>query len=141
MPEQQEEQDTPDEQDELAIQDIIDIQLESSDGFHIGRVADVLGEWQEDGRFVITHLVSGPQALAGRVALPLRGLFQAIFHDRFEVSIPISEVQEFGPTLRLRGKANDYRIGESERWIAAHILRWLPGSGYRHDETNNTDAH
>jgi hypothetical protein len=38
-------------------------------------------------------------------------------------------VKKFGPTLHLRGKAEQYDIGQSDRWIAEHILRWIPGSG------------
>ena len=116
--------------DIFSIADIIDSQLESSDKKNLGRVADVEAEWHEDGRLVLTNLVTGPQALAGRVAPPLRSLLQLLLGDRFEQRIALSEIEEFGPTLRLRGPAGDYRVGQSERWIVSHILRWIPGSGY-----------
>jgi hypothetical protein len=121
------------EDDQLAIRDILDSQLQTSDERNIGRVADIVGIWHPDGSYELTHLVTGPEALAGRVAFSLRTLFERLLHNRFEEQIPLSEVEEFGPTVRLRGRADDYRTGASERWIAQHILRWFPGSGYRHE--------
>jgi hypothetical protein len=114
----------------FSVRDIIDSQLESSDGVEIGRVADIEVVWCEDGSLAITHLLTGPQALAGRVARPLRSLFQRVLRGRFEHQIAIQEVDAFGPTLRLRGKARDYPVGQSDHWVAEHILRWIPGSGY-----------
>ncbi len=113
----------------LSIADIIDNQLETRDRREIGRVADIEAEWRQDGKLVLTNLVTGPQALAGRVSSHLRPFFRFIFRDRFEHTIPLKEVKDFGPTLRLRGNAEDYTVGQSERWIADHILRWIPGNG------------
>ncbi|HZR40955.1 MAG TPA: hypothetical protein VFB12_12595 [Ktedonobacteraceae bacterium] len=115
----------------FSIRDIIDSQLETRDKIEIGRVADIEVELHADGTLALTDLVTGPQALAGRVAGPLRVLFQRLLHDRFERRIPLSEVEEFGPTLRLRGTAEEYSVGQSERWIAHYILRWVPGSGHK----------
>jgi hypothetical protein len=53
-----------------------------------------------------------------------------LLHDSFEHCISLQDVEDFGPTLRLRGKAKDYETGKAEGWIASHILRWTPGSGY-----------
>jgi len=119
-----------DPHDEIfSIRDILDSQLLTSDGRRIGRVADISAEEFADGSLRLTQLVVGPQALAGRISLHLRALFHFFLRDRFEHSIPISEVTRFGPTLYLRGKAEDYAVGQSERWIAKHILRWIPGNG------------
>jgi hypothetical protein len=115
--------------DIFSIRDIIDSQLETSDGIEIGRVADIRAEIRADGRVVLIALVSGPQALAGRVGAPLKSLFRFFLRDRFEHEIPIREVESFGPTLRLRGKAANYAIGQSEKWLVEHILRWIPGNG------------
>jgi hypothetical protein len=114
----------------FSIADILDAQLETCDEKRIGRVADVQAYIREDGTIVLTHLVTGPQALAGRIAPRLRSLLQHLFHDRFDHCIPLDEVETFGPTLRLRGKASDYATGSSERWIARYILHWIPGSGH-----------
>ena len=114
----------------LTIEDIIDNQLETSDKRRIGRVADVEAEWTDDGKIVLTNILTGPQALAGRVSPHLRPIFKFLLRDRFEHSIPLSEIENFGPTLRLRGKSEDYAVGQSDKWIAEHILRWIPGSRY-----------
>ncbi len=114
----------------FSVADILDNQLETSDKIEIGRVADIEAEWRADGQLVLTNLVTGPQALAGRVSSPLRPIFRFFLRDRFEQRIPIEEVEGYGPTLHLRGKAAEYPVGQSERWISDHILRWIPGSGH-----------
>ena len=118
----------PPDNHRLFIRDIIDSQLKSADHLALGRVADVEMEMQEDGRLVLTALLTGPQALAGRVSHGLRHVFAFFLRDRFECSLPLSEVATFGPTIYLRKKADEYQVGQSERWIARYILRWIPGS-------------
>jgi hypothetical protein len=118
------------EDDIFSIRDIIDSQLETSDDIEIGRVADIEAEWRPDGSLVLTSLVDGPQALMARISPELTPLARWLFRDRFDHSIPISDVEYFGPTLRLRGRAQEYPVGRSEQWIAKYLLRWIPGSGY-----------
>lgn len=113
----------------LAMGDIADEQLETRDRRYIGRVADLEAEWRDDGSLVLTGLVVGPQALVGRVASRLVPLARFILRDRFDHCIPMSEIEEMGTTIRLRGTAEEYPIARSERWIARHILRFIPGSG------------
>ena len=114
----------------LFIRDIIDFQLESADHLALGRVADVELEWQEDGRLVLEALLTGPQALAGRIAHGLRHVLTFLLHDRFETHISLEEVSSFEATIKLCHNAERYQAGQSERWIARHILRWIPGSGF-----------
>ena len=121
---------TAQEDKKLSIADIIDNQLETSDKIEIGRVADIEAEWREDGSLVLINVVTGPQALARRVTSHLEPFFKFLFRDRFEHRISLKEIEEFGPTLRLRNKATSYKVGQSDRWIAEHILRWIPGSGH-----------
>lgn len=113
----------------FSIRDILDSQLLTSDGRRIGRVADIVAEERADGSLLLTYLVVGPQALAGRVNSHLSAFFRFFLRDRFEHRISISEVTKFGPTLYLRGKTENYAVGQSERWIKDHILRWIPGNG------------
>lgn len=119
------------EQRILIMRNIMDNQLESRDDIEIGRVADIEAEWRPDGRLVLTNLLTGPEALAGRVSTRLRPIVHFFLRNRFEHSIPITEIEDFEPTLHLRGKAIDYPTGQSDRWIAKHIFRWIPGSGWR----------
>ena len=114
----------------FSIRDIIDSQLVTHDKRRIGRVSDIEAVWHEDGTLVLSSLVIGPQALAGRIASPLRSIVRFVLRDRFDHRIPLEDVEDFGPTLRLRGTANDYPMGQSDTWIANHILRWIPGSGH-----------
>ena len=113
----------------LVMRDLVDQQLETSDQREIGRVADVQAEWRADGSLVLTHLVTGPQALAGRVASRLRPVVRLMLRDRFEHAIALDEIEAADLTLRLRGTAAEYPVGQSERWIVDHILRFIPGSG------------
>ena len=114
----------------FSIRDIIDSQLETREKRRIGRVSDIEAIWQEDGTLVLSSLVIGPQALAGRIASPIRSIVRFVLRDRFDHRIPLDDVEDFGPTLRLRGSAADYPVGQSDTWIANHILRWIPGSGH-----------
>lgn len=115
----------------LSIRDILDSQLETKDKRRIGRVADIEAELHQDGTLVLKGVISGPQALAGRIGAPLRTFFQRLFHDRFDHCIPMQDIENFGPTLKLRKRAADYPIGQSDHWIAKYLLRWIPGSGYK----------
>jgi hypothetical protein len=76
----------------------------------------------------LTHIVSGPEALTGRVSSRLRPLAHAVFRGRFDNRMLISEIVEVGPTLKLRQQSGRYRIGRSDLWIAKHVLRWIPGA-------------
>ncbi|GAC1401068.1 MAG: hypothetical protein NVSMB49_14690 [Ktedonobacteraceae bacterium] len=121
----------PVDDDIFSIRDILDSQLETSDKRRIGRVSDIEAEWQDDGTLFITHLVIGPQALARRIAEPLHSFVRFFLRDHFDHSIPLSDVKHFGPTLQLRKTAAEYAIGQTDTWIADHILRWIPGSGHK----------
>jgi hypothetical protein len=114
--------------DKLVMRDLMDLQLLSADGRRVGRVDDVQAEILADGRLVICGIVTGPQALAGRVYPRLRRFVRWFLHDRFEHEIPLDEVVEFGPTIRLRGNADEYGLGRSDRWLAEHVVRRIPGA-------------
>ena len=120
----------PVDDDLFSIRDILDSQLETRDKHSIGRVSDIEGEWQENGALIITHLVIGPQTLAGRVAEPLRTIVRFFLRDRFDNRIPLSDVENFGPTLQLHKMAAEYAVGKTDAWIANYILRWIPGSDH-----------
>lgn len=113
-----------------AMRDILDSQLMTTDHRAIGRVADIALDWRESGDLALTALLTGPQALAGRISKHLRRLFAWVLRDRFEDRIPLDEVRAFGPSTVLRGTAERYAAGQSERWLARVLWRWIPGSGY-----------
>jgi hypothetical protein len=115
-------------QERFVMRDLMDLQLVACDGRRVGRVDDVQAEILPDGRLVIRGFVTGPQALAGRVYPRLRRVLRWFLRDRFENEIPITEVTSFGPTIRLRGPAEDYPLGRSDHALAERILRRIPGA-------------
>src|SRR5689334_9181118 len=86
----------------LVMRSIMDNQLETSDHKRIGRVGDIEAEWGEDGQLVLTHILTGPQVLAGRLHPGLRKIARFFFRDHFEQRLRFSEVENIGPTIRLR---------------------------------------
>jgi hypothetical protein len=117
------------EQRLLSMRDIVDGQLETVDDRRVGRVADLFAEWRPDGTLVVTDIVVGPEALARRVADLLGALAARLLRGRHEHRIPVSEVEEVGPTVRLRGKRSDYPLTGADDWIVEHIIRFIPGGG------------
>ena len=113
------------------MRDIVDIQMVSADGKEIGRVADIAGEIGADGSVELTDILTGPEALSGRVGTFLRPAARRILRGHFEASIPLTELKAKGLILRLKQNADAYQVGDSEAWIVEHILRFIPGSGYR----------
>jgi hypothetical protein len=113
----------------LAMRDIVDGQLETIEDRRIGRVADLAAEWRDDGSLVVTDMVVGPEALAGRVSRRIGGLVRRLTGGRYEHRVAMSEVEEVGPTVHLRGKRGDYPLTGADDWIAEHIIRWIPGGG------------
>jgi sporulation protein YlmC with PRC-barrel domain len=114
--------------DLLAMHDIADGQLKSSDGRRLGRAADILCQHQEDGSLKAIALGLGPEACLRRLASRFGRRAHGFFNGRFERSVDIGEVVEFGPTLRLRRKAHAYDIDDGDIW-ALRLIRFIPGNG------------
>ncbi len=109
------------------MRDLMDLQLRTSDGADIGRVDDLEGEVRGDGSLVLTTIRTGPEALSGRVSSRLRPIVERLLRGRFDARIPVEEVEDYGLTLVLRGRAGDYATGASERRLAGWIRR-IPGA-------------
>jgi len=108
--------------------DIADGQLLSSDDRRLGRVADILCQHQDDGSLEAIALAVGPEACLRRISSRFGRRAHGLFNGRFERSVEIGEVVEFGPTLRLREKADAYNVHDGDIW-AAQVMRFIPGSG------------
>src|SRR5215210_3856319 len=102
----------------LLVRDVMDSQLESSDGRRIGRIGDLEAALSEDGRLRVTAILVGPQVLLGRLSNRLRQPADRLLHGRFLQSVAIDEVEETGPTVRLRGPGDGYTTGQGDRWVA-----------------------
>lgn len=112
----------------LFMRDIVDGQLRTREGRRIGRVADVEAEWTPRGLF-LRRIVLGPEAHAGRVWSRLADLLDRPLGHRHEHTIDITEVEEIGPNVMLKGLADAYDVGSLDEWIVDHVFRFIPGSG------------
>jgi hypothetical protein len=113
----------------LTMRDVIDGQLEAVDGRRLARVADAEAEWRDDGSLWVTDLLVGPEAHLGRVWEPLRGAGHRLLRGRHEHRIPVTEVEELGPTVRLAGRSDRYPLQGMDDWIVERVLRFIPGNG------------
>jgi len=109
--------------------DIADVQLQSSDDRRLGRVADILCRHQDSGSLQAIALSLGVEAGLRRIASRLGRAAHRLLKARFERTVDIGEVTEFGPNLRLRQKADAYDVHDGDIW-AAGVLRFIPGSGF-----------
>jgi hypothetical protein len=116
----------------LLMRDVMDMQIETADGIDVGRVDDLEAAVGDDGTAQVTAILAGPQALAGRISSRLRPFARRLLRDRFDSRIPIEEIAELGLTIRLRGSAQDYRLGASDRWLADHVIGRIPGAHRTH---------
>lgn len=116
----------------LTMRDVIDAQLESLDGRRLARVADVEAEWRADGSLHLIAMAVGPEAQLGALSSRLRGLLHRLLGGRLDHRIGMDQVEEVGPTVRLRQRADDYELNGADRWLIDHLLRFIPGNG-RHD--------
>jgi hypothetical protein len=117
------------EQRTLFMRDLADGQLRTLDGRRVGRVADVEAEWLADGSLHLRTLVMGPEAHVGRISHRLSGLARRLLKGRYDHRIQVSEVEEIGPSVMLKGRASDYDLGNLDEWIVKHIFPFIPGSG------------
>ena len=111
------------------MRDVVDGQLETIEDRRIGRVADLAAEWREDGSLVVTEIVVGPEALTGRISRRLGVFVRRRTGARFEHRIAMSEVEEVGPTVHLRGHREDYPLHGLDDWLNRHVIRFIPGGG------------
>jgi hypothetical protein len=112
----------------LIMGDLMDTQLVTKDRRKIGRVTDIEVQWHDDSHLTLMAIITGPQAMAARIFRPFRKIASWLLRDHFEHRIPMSEIENVGPTVHLRKREADYPLSNSERWIGEHILRWIPGS-------------
>lgn len=113
----------------LLVRDILDNQIRSRERRRLGRVGDVELAFDDDGGVRLASIVLGPEALAGRISARLRRALRRLLGGRFERRVSVDEIDELGPTVRLRGRASAYDLDSGDRWVARNILRFIPGNG------------
>lgn len=109
------------------MRDLLDNTALAADGRRLARVGDVRARWDEDGHLRLEALLFGPQALAARVWGRLGPPARALLRNRFDCSVPLTEVREIGEEIQLRGPAEHYPVGRIERSRLARVLRLLSG--------------
>ncbi len=113
----------------MTMRDMIDAQIESADGRKLGRVADIETRRAADGTLHAAALLLGPEAQLGAVSARLRGLLSRLLKGRFDHRIDVAEIEEVGPTVKLRQRADAYGLDGADRWLIEHVLRFIPGNG------------
>ena len=113
----------------LFMRDLADGQLRSLDGRRVGRAADVEAEWLPDGSLHLRHLVLGPEAHIGRISHRLTGIARRILRGRYDHTVAVSEIEEIGPNVMLKRRAEEYELGDLDGWIIDKVFRFIPGSG------------
>lgn len=111
------------------VRDVLDEALRSRDRHRLGRVADIELELGPHGTMRATYLLLGVETHLGRLSHRVSRFAHRFLHGRFEKRVAVGEVEELGPTIRLRGGAADYDLDSGDRWVARHILRFIPGNG------------
>jgi hypothetical protein len=122
----------------LVVRDVLDGQLLSSDIVRLARVADVELASDDDGGLRVAAVAIGPEALGRRIAARVGRFLGRVLDGRFDHRIGLEEIVEIGPWIRLRGTADDYDIGARDRWLADHLLRFVPGSGVKGPKRRRT---
>jgi hypothetical protein len=111
------------------VRDMLDDAIRSRDRRRLGRVTELELELGPDNSLRVTYVLLGVEAHVGRIAHPLRRFLARFLKGRFEKRVPVSEIEEIGPTVRLRGMATDYDLDSGDRWVARKLLRFIPGNG------------
>jgi hypothetical protein len=111
------------------VRDVLDEAIRSRDRRRLGRVADIELVLSADGTLRATNLCLGVETHLRRLSRRVSRFAHRYLRGRFEKSVGVGEVEELGPTVRLRGMASDYDLDSGDQWVARKILRFIPGNG------------
>jgi hypothetical protein len=115
---------------------LLDNQIVDCHRLPIGRVDDLEIE-VEGGPPRVTAILSGSQALGerldGAVGAVMAGASARLRpggRDEGPARIPVSSIREIEPLIELDVELDDLpHVAGLERWLAAHLVERLPGSG------------
>jgi sporulation protein YlmC with PRC-barrel domain len=116
------------------VHDLLDAQLLDRRKRRVGRVDDLALELRPDRPpRVAAILIGGPVRARriGRFAVWLSRVLRAIGRVRSPgVSrIPFSAVRRIGDTIELDVDGDTLESSHTERWLAEHVVRRIPGAG------------
>ncbi|MFN8017971.1 MAG: hypothetical protein U0P45_07585 [Acidimicrobiales bacterium] len=115
---------------------LLDHQVDDARGRHLGKVDDLELTTMSDGTVVVTALLSGPGALAGRLGGRLGTIWAAVWRrahpsERPEpIRTPIELVVRAGSRVQLGAPAAELDFDRSEAWLRDHIVEALPGADH-----------
>jgi len=115
---------------------LLDRQLVDRDGRLVGKVDDVELGRRDDGRLVVTAILSGPGALGPRLPGLLGRATLAVWRrlhqdaDPAPARIEISAVSEIGSVVTLARSVADLPNQDLEAWARRQVIDKLPGADH-----------
>lgn len=115
--------------------ELMDRQIVDVDGRMVAKVDDVELTEREDGRLVVTALLTGPGALGPRVGGAVGSVSTAIWSrlSGRPVSAPgrigIDAVGDISTAIRLRAGRRTVNVDGFEVWVRDRVIAALPGAG------------
>jgi hypothetical protein len=116
---------------------LLDQQVVDAEDRPVGRVDDVELELGKAGAPRLVALLVGQQALGerlggtlGRTTAAIAGRLRDPANGPGPARVPLEAVAETGPLVRLNRALRDLAgIAGLERWLAHHVVQWVPGAG------------
>jgi len=105
---------------------VLDRQLVDSNNVPCGKVDDVEIEGRAGGELKIRALLVGNGAASDRLPELFKAISGALFGRRM-VRVPWSEVSVITQHIKLRSRADELGLGESES-VASRLINKLPGA-------------
>jgi hypothetical protein len=113
---------------------IVDRQLVDPDGLLVAKADDLEVTEREDGRLVLTAILTGPGALGPRLDGRLGRWITAVWRrlhpdpDPQPGRIPVTEVVKVDSAVHVAARREDLGVDGLERWVDEHVIRRLPGA-------------
>ena len=116
---------------------LLDQQVLDAEDRPVGRVDDVELELDPGGAPRMVALLIGQQALGerlggtpGRTMAAMAGRLRDRGAEEGPARIPIEAVEGSDPMIKVDRPLRELDgIADLERWLAHHVVRWIPGSG------------
>lgn len=117
-----------------AVLHLLDRQIIDPDGRFVGNVDDLEISEYDDGRLVVTGILTGPGALGPRLGGRPGQWMVAVWHrlrpdaDPHPGRIGAEDITEIDSAVHVAVRAGDLDINGLERWVNDHVISRLPGA-------------
>jgi sporulation protein YlmC with PRC-barrel domain len=115
---------------------LLDRQVIDPDGHLVCKVDDLELDLDESGRPFVTAILVGPRALGPRLGGRLGRWMGAIDRRLADGQSPeppridFALVSDIGSAIRIVRSRDELEVTSLERWVDAHIISRIPGSGH-----------